>query len=107
MWQSPHTEQGQLAGVLESPRYSLHATQRAHWHKPCVNAVMLTGDVGASAGHGSAMVFQSPAFGRCVQVSLQASMLELSHSCHSSVTKVLVGLVLTHARERKGEWDGG
>lgn len=34
-------------------------------------------------------------------------MLELSHSCHSSVTEVPVGLVMIRARERKGEWDGG
>ena len=68
---------------------------------------MLTGEVGAYAGHGSAMLLQSPAFGRCVQVSLQAPTLELSHSCHCSVTEVPVGLVLTHAREGKGEWDGG
>lgn len=41
---------------------------------------MLTGEVGASAGHGSAMLLQSPALGRRVQVSLQVPTLELSRS---------------------------
>ena len=104
---SSHTEHGQHAGVLDSPCCCLHATQRAHWHKPGANAAMLPGEVGASAGHGSAMLCPSPAFGRCVRVSLEAPTLELSHSCHSSVTRMVVELVLTHAGERKREWDGG
>lgn len=103
-----HPEQGQPAGVLESLCYSLRATQRARWHKqPCVNAAMLPGEVDVSAGHGSAVLLQSPARGRCVQVSLQVPTLELSLSCHSSVTEVPVGLVSTHAMESKREWDGG
>lgn len=83
---SSSKEQGQPAGVLECPCYCLHAPQRVHWHKPCANAAMLSGEVGASAGHGSATLPQTPAFGRCVQVSLQAPMLTPSCSCHSFVT---------------------
>lgn len=54
-----------------------------------------------------AMLLQSPACGRCVQVSLHALKLELSHSCHSSVTTVPAALVLTHGRGSgmgKGVW---
>lgn len=43
----------------------------------------------------------------CVQVSVQTLPLELPHSCHSSVPKGPLGLVLSHPRERKEQWDGG